>query len=63
MQNLILSPEHQPIAQRMRTQLFAMLEKTDGMQIPLFPDRGGQSNRRNPRKSHAVDFPEPLYGE
>ncbi len=61
MQNLIFSPEHQQIAQRMRTQLFAMLEKTEGMQIPLFPDRGGQSNRRNPQKSHAADFPEPLY--
>ena len=57
MQNLILSPEHQPIAQWMRTQLFAMLEKTDGMQIPLFPDPGGQSNLRNPQKSHAADFP------
>ncbi len=61
MQNLIYSAEHQQIATRMRTQLFAMLEKTQGMQIPLFPDRGGQSNRRDPDKSHAADFPEPLY--
>ncbi len=61
MQNLIYSPEHQQIATRMRTQLFAMLEKTQGMQIPLFPDRGGQSNLRDPDKSHAVDFPKPLY--
>jgi hypothetical protein len=31
------------------------------MQIPLFPDRGGQSNRRDPKKSRATDFAEPLY--
>jgi N-acetylglucosamine-6-sulfatase len=61
MQNLIFSAEHQQIAQRMRTQLFAVLQKTEGMQIPLFPDRGGVSNRRNPKTSRAVDFPEPLY--
>jgi N-acetylglucosamine-6-sulfatase len=61
MRNLIDSAEHQPIVQRMRTELFATLEKTQGMQIPLFPDRGGQSNRRDPKKSRAADFPEPLY--
>jgi N-acetylglucosamine-6-sulfatase len=61
MNNLIFSPAHQQIAERMRTQLFATLEKTQGMQIPLFSDRGFQANRRNPKKSHAADFPEPLY--
>jgi N-acetylglucosamine-6-sulfatase len=61
MNNLIDDPAHQQTAQRMRNQLFATLEKTQGMQIPLFPDRGGQSNRRDPKKSHAADFPEPLY--
>jgi N-acetylglucosamine-6-sulfatase len=61
MQNLIYDPQHVQIANRMRNQLFAALEKTQGMQIPLFPDRGGQSNLRNPGKSHAVDYPAPLY--
>jgi N-acetylglucosamine-6-sulfatase len=61
MQNLIYSQAHQQIAQRMRSQLFATLEKTQGMQIPLFPDRGGQQNRRTPSKSRAADFPEPIY--
>jgi N-acetylglucosamine-6-sulfatase len=60
-QNLIYDPQHQQIATRMRNQLFATLEKTQGMQIPLFPDRGGQNNRRDPKKSHAADFPVPLY--
>jgi N-acetylglucosamine-6-sulfatase len=61
MNNLIESPAHQQIAERMRTQLFATLEKTHGMQIPLFPDTRDQSNLRDPNKSHAADFPEPLY--
>lgn len=62
MNNLILSAEHQEIASRMRKQLFAMLEKTGGMQIPLFPDTGFVANRRNAQASHAADFDERLYG-
>lgn len=61
MNNLIFSSDHQEIISRMRKQLFAMLEKTDGMEIPLFPDRGGQQNHRNRQGPHAVDFPEELY--
>jgi N-acetylglucosamine-6-sulfatase len=59
--NLIYSPAHQQIAQQLRARLFAVLEKTGGMQIPLYPDRGGQSNLRNPNGAHAVDFPEEFY--
>jgi N-acetylglucosamine-6-sulfatase len=61
MNNLIFSADHQPVATRMRSELFAMLEKTGGMHIPLFPDRGFQANLRNPDASHAADFPEKLY--
>ena len=61
MNNLIADPAHQQVATRMRNQLFAALQKTQGMEIPLFPDRGGQSNRRDAKKSHAADFPDPLY--
>jgi N-acetylglucosamine-6-sulfatase len=59
--NLIYSPEHQQIAQQMRQRLFAALEKTGGMKIPLYPDRGAQSNLRNPNGSHAADFPDEFY--
>lgn len=59
--NLIFSREHQAIANQMRTRLFATLEKSHGMEMPLFPDRGGQSNRRDSAKSHAADFPPELY--
>jgi N-acetylglucosamine-6-sulfatase len=59
--NLIFSAEHQQVVRQMRTRLFEVLEKTGGMQIPLFPDRGNQSNRRDPHASHAADFPAEMY--
>ena len=62
MNNLIFSAEHQAIASRMRSQLFAMLKKTGGMHIALFPDTGFVANRRNPKGSPAADFDEKLYG-
>jgi N-acetylglucosamine-6-sulfatase len=59
--NLIFSPEHQSIAGEMRKKLFETLEKTGGMHMPIYPDRGGQNRLRNPRGSHAADFPEEFY--
>lgn len=59
--NLIFSTEHQPVIRDMRERLFAMLERTNGMQMPLYPDRGAQSDLRDPRKSHAADFAPELY--
>jgi N-acetylglucosamine-6-sulfatase len=61
MQNLIFSAEHQPIVNRMRAELFATLEKTGGMQIPLFRDSGGVNNSRSPNGSRAADFSGELY--
>ncbi len=61
MRNLIFSREHQAIAQQMRTRLFAALEQTGGMQMPIYPDRGPQLRLRNPAASHAADFPEEFY--
>ncbi len=63
MNNLIFSPEHQAVAERMRTQLFALLEQTGGMQIPLFPDSGFRADHRNPKASHAADFPPEFYAD
>ena len=59
--NLIYSEQHQPISQAMRKRLFEVLEKTDGMKMPLYPDRGGQQNHRNPKGSPASDFPPEIY--
>lgn len=49
MYNLIDSPEHQDIIRDLNKRLFDWLENTDGMKIPLRPDRGG---RRVERKLH-----------
>lgn len=59
--NLIFSPRHLPIAGGMRSRLFAMLEKTRGLQMPLYADRGEQMGHRDPSKSHAADFPREFY--
>src|SRR5690606_24076034 len=55
--NLIRSKEHQAIVKEMNKELFNQLSSTGGMYIPLYPDRGGQSNRRNEFGSPAADFP------
>jgi N-acetylglucosamine-6-sulfatase len=58
--NLIASAQHQQIAQQMRARLFEVLEQTGGMQMPLWPDRGGSQNLRNPKGSKAAEFPDVL---
>jgi N-acetylglucosamine-6-sulfatase len=54
--NLIFSKEHQPMVREMNQKLFAMLEKTGGTSIPLYPDRGGVSNLRHADRSGAAEF-------
>lgn len=61
--NLIRSKEHQAIVKEMNKELFNQLSSTGGMYIPLYPDRGGQSNRRNEFGSPAADFPSYLKDE
>jgi N-acetylglucosamine-6-sulfatase len=61
MRNLIFSPEHQAVAREMRARLFATLKDTGGMQMPIYPDSGGQSYLRKPDGSHASDFPDEFY--
>jgi len=58
--NLIFSEQHAGIAKQMRERLFEVLEQTGGMNIPLYPDRGGTSNLRNPKGSKAAEFPPEL---
>jgi N-acetylglucosamine-6-sulfatase len=40
-----------------------VLEQTGGMSMPLYPDRGGQQNLRNPKGSRSADFPPQLVRE
>ena len=61
--NLIADPRHSATVKEMRERLFDVLEENGGMNIPLQRDRGVQSNRRNPAKKRAVDFPAEMYGK
>ncbi len=55
--NLIKSPAHQAIIKQMNQRLFEILESTDGMNMPLYPDKGGQNSLRNPKGAQAAPFP------
>ena len=56
--NLISSEKHAAIAEQMRGRLFDLLEKSNGMNIPLQRDTWRQMNLRNPDKGKAAPFPE-----
>lgn len=56
--NLIFNPERKNTIQELNQKLFDELERTDGMNIPLFRDKGNQSNKRNSNKGRAADFPD-----
>jgi N-acetylglucosamine-6-sulfatase len=58
--NLIRSAEHQSIVKAMNKELFDVLGSTQGLYIPLYPDRGGQQNLRRKNGAEAADFPPAL---
>ncbi len=60
--NLIRSPRHQQVVKDMNRQLFEVLGQTEGMYIPLNPDRGGQQNKRHPGRSKAARFGDYMLG-
>jgi N-acetylglucosamine-6-sulfatase len=60
MQNLIFSREHAKIAADMNKQLFDVLESTQGLYLPMYPDRGRQQNLRHKGRSKAAQFPDEL---
>ncbi|HXJ39250.1 MAG TPA: sulfatase/phosphatase domain-containing protein, partial [Bryobacteraceae bacterium] len=60
--NLIFDERYAPVVKEMREHLFDVLEQSGGMNIPLQRDRGNQSNKRNPAKKRATDFPAEMYG-
>lgn len=61
--NLIFSKDHEQVVKDMNKQLFETLSSTDGMYIPLYPDRGGQQNLRRKAGSKAATFPQELMRE
>jgi N-acetylglucosamine-6-sulfatase len=58
--NLINSPQHQSFVKEMKAQMFALLQETGGMQIPLFDDRDAQMNRRLESGTPQAPFPAQL---
>ncbi len=44
----------------MNKRLFAILGETNGMYIPLYPDRGRQQNLRPKGRNRPVPFPDEL---
>jgi N-acetylglucosamine-6-sulfatase len=58
--NLVLDPAQRQVVQRLNQQLFDVLKETDGMYIPLQPDRGGVNNLRRKGGSKPADFPPQL---
>jgi len=61
--NLIFSEKHQAIVAAMRERLFDVLERSNGMNIPLQRDKGKQMNLRNPGKDKAAEFPKEFEGK
>ncbi|MDX2268470.1 MAG: sulfatase [Bryobacter sp.] len=62
--NLIHSPDHKAIIQRMNKEMFDILNQTGGMYIPLNADRTlNQQNLRAPAGPKAADFPDTLKGK
>jgi N-acetylglucosamine-6-sulfatase len=61
--NLIFSAEHRPVAQTLNAELFDLLKETDGMYIPLQPDRGGVNNLRRKTGAKEAEFPPQFYRE
>ena len=62
MNNLAYQPEFAPVAKQMSERMFALLEQTSGMTIPLYPDRFFLFNRRTlvPGAEQAAPFPPSL---
>jgi len=58
--NLISNPEHRQTINQMREQLFKIMEETEGMYIPLKPNRWGQQNKRREDKAKPAEFPQEL---
>ena len=58
MHNLIDEPQQQTRIEELRERLYAWLEETDGMQIPLRPEGDSKGNLRGPRKVKEYRFHE-----
>ncbi len=59
--NLIADPAHAKTVNQLRRQLFAELERTNGITMPLYPDRGRSNGSRSREGAPVGDFPDRFY--
>ena len=59
--NLIRDESHTEVAEKMKKQLFQLLQDSDGLRIPLLPDRGRQFYNRHPERAQPGSFPKWFY--
>ena len=59
--NLIRDPAHRDVVSKLNADLFATLAATDGMYIPLAPDRGGTQNLRRRTGPAGAEFPPHVF--
>lgn len=59
--NLARQPEHAKTVRDLNVRLFEMLAESNGLYIPLYPDRGGVNNSRRQGGSRGADFPADYY--
>lgn len=59
--NLIRTADHVEVANRMKKRLFARLHETNGLQVPMLPDRGRQFYYRHPNRAAPGQFPDWYY--
>jgi N-acetylglucosamine-6-sulfatase len=55
--NLINDPRQATTVKQMNEKLFATLQQTGGMTMPLYRDKGGVNRKRHPGRTKAADFP------
>jgi len=59
--NLINSPAHKGLAKSLRERLFGLLRETNGLSLPLSPDRGSWFPWRRRDGAESADFPEAFF--
>jgi N-acetylglucosamine-6-sulfatase len=59
--NLIREPQHAATVERMKKRLFELLAESNGLKMPLLPDRGRQFYYRHPERSPQAPFPRWFY--
>lgn len=59
--NLLARPGHEALAERLGGKLFAMLERSGGMQLPLGADAGERELLRDPRGAAQAPFPASFF--